>query len=148
MAQKIIVTHISPDFDGIPAIWLLKRYHPEFSDARVEFVPAGDNTLNREPVDSDADIVHVDVGGGRFDHHHSDKFTSGAQLVYEWLVDEGYIDKEDNAIARMVKVITELEIVIEDQPPEKLRPASRKSPTNPTSLQKITDEPYQPPENH
>jgi len=109
LAQKIIVTHISPDFDGIPAIWLLKRYHPEFSDARVEFVPAGDNTLNREPVDSDADIVHVDVGGGRFDHHHSDKFTSGAQLVYEWLVDEGYIDKEDNAIARMVKVITELD---------------------------------------
>ena len=109
MAQKIIVTHISPDFDGIPAIWLLKRYHPEFSDARVEFVPAGDNTLNREPVDSDQDVLHVDVGGGRIDHHDSDKFTSGAQLVYEWLVDEGYIDKEDRAIARMVKVITQLD---------------------------------------
>jgi len=109
LAQKIIVTHISPDFDGIPAIWLLKRYHPEFSSARVEFVPAGDNTLNRESVDSNPDVLHVDVGGGRFDHHHSDKFTSGAQLVYEWLVDEGYINKEDRAIARMVKVITQLD---------------------------------------
>jgi len=39
LAQKIIVTHVSPDFDGIGAIWLLKRFHPDFSNARVEFQP-------------------------------------------------------------------------------------------------------------
>lgn len=109
MAQKTIVTHISPDFDGIPAIWLLKRFHPEFKEARVEFVPAGSNTYNNQPVDSNPDVIHVDVGGGKFDHHDSDKFTCGAQLVYEWLVGEGYIEKENEAIGRMIKVITELD---------------------------------------
>lgn len=107
MSQKIIVTHISPDSDGISAIWLLKRFHPEFRDARIEFVPAGENTLNNEPVDSNHDVLHVDVGGGRFDHHGSDKFTSGAQLVREWLIKEGYVEKEDKALERLIKVVTE-----------------------------------------
>lgn len=109
LAQKIIVTHISPDFDGIPAIWLLKRFHPDFKNARVEFVPAGDNTYNNEPVDSNYDVVHVDVGGGRFDHHKTDEFTSAAKLVYEWLVREGYIDESDKALLRLVQVVTELD---------------------------------------
>lgn len=104
---KIIVTHSSPDFDGIPAIWLLKKFHPDFKNARVEFVPAG-TTYNNEPVDSNPDIVHVDTGMGRFDHHQSDDFTCGAQLVYEWLLKEGYI-KDDEALERMIKVITELD---------------------------------------
>lgn len=107
MAQKIIVTHLSPDFDGIPAIWLLKKFYPDFHDARVEFVPAGDNTYNNEPVDSNPDVIHVDCGGGKFDHHDSNDFTCGAKLVYEWLVKEGYVEKDDKALERMVQVITE-----------------------------------------
>lgn len=109
MSQKIIVTHISPDFDGIPAIWLLRKFHPEYKNARVELVPAGSNTYNNQPVDSDPDVLHVDVGGGKFDHHHSNDFTCGAQLVYEWLVKEGYIEAEDKALARIVQVITEID---------------------------------------
>lgn len=109
MAQKTIVTHISPDFDGIPAIWLLRRFHPQFKSARVELVPAGDNTLHNQPVDSDSDVLHVDVGGGKFDHHHTNDFTCGAQLVYEWLVKEGYIKKDDEAMRRIIQVVTELD---------------------------------------
>ena len=109
LAQKIIVTHISPDLDGIPAIWLLKKFHPDFSDARVEFVPAGNHTYNNQPVDSDPDVVHVDVGGGKFDHHHTNDFTCAAKLVYEWLVKEDYIDEKDVAMARLVQVLTELD---------------------------------------
>lgn len=109
MAQKTIVTHISPDFDGIPAIWLLKRFHPEFANARVEFIPAGEHTYNSQPVDSDSDIVHVDCGGGRFDHHHTNEFTCGAKLVYEWLIKEGYIKSDDEALKRLIQVITELD---------------------------------------
>ncbi len=109
MAQKIIVTHISPDFDGIPAIWLLKRFHPEFSDARVEFVPAGNNTYHNQPVDSDPDIVHVDVGGGRFDHHQTNDFTCAAKLVYEWLIKEDYVSGGDEALKRLIQVVTELD---------------------------------------
>ena len=109
LAQKIIVTHISPDFDGIGAIWLLKKFHPDFTNARAELVPAGNHTYNNQPVDSDADVVHVDVGGGRFDHHNTNDFTCAAKLVYEWLVAEGYIGKDDKAVERLVQVLTELD---------------------------------------
>ena len=106
--SKTIVTHSSPDFDGIPAIWLFKKFHPDFSDAKVEFVPAG-TTLNGEPVDSNPDIVHVDTGLGMFDHHQTNDFTCGVQLVYEYLVKGGYIAKEDEAMARLVRILTELD---------------------------------------
>ncbi len=109
MAQKIIVTHISPDFDGIPAIWLLKKFHPEYKSARVELVPAGNNTYNNQPVDSDPDVLHVDVGGGKFDHHNANNFTCGAKLVYEWLVKDGFVEKDDRALERIIQVITELD---------------------------------------
>ena len=107
--QKIIVTHISPDFDGIPAVWLLRKFHPDFKNARVELVPAGDNTYNNEFVDSNPDVLHVDVGGGRFDHHGTNDFTCGAKLVYEWLANEGYVKRDDEALKRIIQVITELD---------------------------------------
>lgn len=107
MSQRIIVTHTSPDFDGIPAIWLLRKFHPDYKNACVELVPAGDNTYNREPVDSNPNVLHVDVGGGKFDHHKTNEFTCGTKLVYEWLVDEGYIKGDDEALRRIVEVVTE-----------------------------------------
>ena len=105
---KTIVTHVSPDFDGIPAIWLLRKFHPDFADAKLAFVPAG-QTYNNQPPDSDPDIVHVDTGMGRFDHHQTRDFTCAAQLVYEWLIAEGYVSAGDEALARMIKIITELD---------------------------------------
>ncbi|MBI3341994.1 hypothetical protein HY024_02630 [Candidatus Curtissbacteria bacterium] len=106
--SKLIVTHSSPDFDGIPAIWLLRKFHPDFANARVGFTPAG-TTYNNMAVDSDENIVHVDTGMGRFDHHQSNDFTCGAQLVYEYLVKEGYVKEDDEALSRMVKIFTELD---------------------------------------
>lgn len=106
--SKLIVTHSSPDFDGIPAIWLLKKFDPDFKNARVAFTPAG-TTLNGQIVDSDADVVHVDTGMGRFDHHQSNDFTCGAQLVYEYLVKQGYVKEDDEALGRMVQIFTELD---------------------------------------
>lgn len=106
--SKLIVTHHSPDLDGIPAIWLLKKFHPDFKNARIAFVPAGE-TYNNEPVDSDSDIVHVDTGLGKFDHHQSDDFTCGTQLVREWLIKEGYVREDDDALRRLVRILTELD---------------------------------------
>lgn len=107
--KKTIVSHYSPDMDGIPAIWLLRKFHPDFIDAKIAFVPAGDNTLNNEPVDSNPNVFHVDCGGGRFDHHKTNDFTCGAKLVWEWLIKEGYVKKENEALERMIQVITELD---------------------------------------
>ena len=105
---KIIVTHYSPDFDGIPAIWLLRKFHPDFKNAKLAFVPAGE-AYNGQPPDSDPDILNVDTGMGKFDHHQNSDFTCGAQLVYEWLIDEGYIAKDDEALARLIQIVTELD---------------------------------------
>lgn len=106
---KTIVTHISPDFDGIPAIWLLKKFHPDFSDARLAFVPIGTKTYNNEPVDSNPDVTHVDTAMGKFDHHRTNEFTCGTKLVYEWLVAEGYVKEENKAVRKLVEIVTQID---------------------------------------
>ena len=71
-------------------------------------MPAG-SSYNNQPADSDPNIVHVDTGGGKFDHHSTADFTCAAMLVYEYLVKEGYISEEDKALPRMMRVIVELD---------------------------------------
>src|SRR5271155_2135332 len=39
--MKIIVTHMSPDWDAITSVWLLKKYLAGWQEAEVKFVPAG-----------------------------------------------------------------------------------------------------------
>ena len=68
MLPTIIVGHLAPDLDCLVAIWILmRRAHPA---AEVRFVPAG-TTLGGHPVDRDPAVIHVDTGGGRYDHHHT-----------------------------------------------------------------------------
>lgn len=101
--QKTIVTHYSPDFDGIPGIWLLKRFHPDFTDAKVAFAPAGE-TIDGKGADDNPDIVYVDTGHGRFDHHQTNDYTCGAKLVWEWIKQNRKI--EDEAIERIIELVT------------------------------------------
>jgi hypothetical protein len=100
--QKTIVTHYSPDFDGIPAIWILKKFHPDFEDAKVIFLPAG-QTLDDKPAGSDPDVVHIDTGGGPFDHHETNEYTCAAKLVWEWLKKDRGIT--DEVIERLMPTI-------------------------------------------
>ena len=39
--MKIIVTHSSPDWDAIGSVWVIKRLLPGWTDADVQFIPAG-----------------------------------------------------------------------------------------------------------
>lgn len=100
--SKIIVTHLSPDFDGIPAIWVLKKFHPDFADAEVKFAPAGE-TIDGEPAGSDPKVIHVDTGGGPFDHHQNNDYTCAADLVWKWIKKERKI--EDEAVDRLISLI-------------------------------------------
>jgi len=100
--QKTIVTHYSPDFDGIPAIWILKKFHPDFADAKIVFLPAGE-TLDDKPAGSDPDVIHVDTGGGPFDHHETKEYTCAAKLVWEWIKKERKIT--DDVIERLMPMI-------------------------------------------
>ncbi len=104
--MKRIVAHHSPDIDAIGAIWLIHRHLPHWKSASVELVSAG-RTLFDMPPDSDPDIIHVDTGLGRFDHHDTSDFTSATRLVFDFLVDEGHIkEQEHDALERIVDVIT------------------------------------------
>ena len=92
--SKIIATHLAPDLDGVTGIWLIKKYFPHWAEAEVKLVPAGTSLDNKNP-DSDPDIIHVDTGGGRFDHHDNDANTCAAALVFEYLKEHSHIPEKD-----------------------------------------------------
>lgn len=97
--MKIIVTHLSPDLDAIGSVWVIKKFLPGWSDAKVEFVPAG-NRLDRvknhpdfenEPIlkVGNDEIMHVDTGLGPLDHHQTSNMdTCGAKRSWEYTVSE------------------------------------------------------------
>jgi hypothetical protein len=85
-------------------------------DAELRFVPAG-QTLDSVPPDDNPHIVHVDTGGGRFDHHQRphNGTLSAAELVRRALA------PNDPALARMVDHVTRLDNATHrGAPPEQL----------------------------
>ena len=97
--MKIVVTHLSPDMDAIGSVWVIKKFLPGWSDAKVEFVPAG---LRLERVKNhpefvkesvlkvgDDEIMHVDTGHGPLDHHQTSSMeTCGAKRSWEFVLSE------------------------------------------------------------
>lgn len=109
MSSKTIVTHIFPDLDAIASVWLLRRFDQDFEEAELKFVPAG-SSLEGSSVDSDPDIVHVDTGGGRFDHHQENKRNCAAELVFNYLKSRKLVTlKHQRAIKRLVEVVIEVD---------------------------------------
>lgn len=88
--MKTIVTHASPDEDALAAVWLLRRFYPGWDEAAIAFVPAG-QTLDGKAPDDNPEIIHVDTGLGKFDHHQTDDDTCAARLVFEFLQAENHI---------------------------------------------------------
>lgn len=102
--MKTIVAHIGPDLDAIGAIWLVKTFFPGWEEAGLAFVPAG-KTLNDLPPDDNGEIIHVDTGFGKFDHHQSDADTCASRLIYEEIIKT----KPDAALDRMTLMINEID---------------------------------------
>ncbi|HWQ12848.1 MAG TPA: hypothetical protein VNL77_08610 [Roseiflexaceae bacterium] len=97
-----IVGHLAPDLDCLTAIWILVRFGGA-SGAELQFVPAG-ATLAGRPPDADPQVVHVDTGGGRFDHHRPGaQATCAADLVRR------AVAPRDAALARMVAQVCRLD---------------------------------------
>lgn len=119
--MKIIVTHISPDWDAVGSVWLIKRYLAGWEDAEVRFVPAGQRAeglqvfksssyqvikLSSHQVESqelknpiertgEDEVIHVDTGLGPLDHHHtSDQSISAMSLTWDFIQQE--IKREGN----------------------------------------------------
>ncbi|MEN9327397.1 MAG: hypothetical protein RI947_205 [Candidatus Parcubacteria bacterium] len=104
--MKTVVTHMSPDLDATTSVWLVRKYLPGWDSASVAFVPAGTTLDNKDP-DEDADIIHVDTGFGKFDHHQTNQYMSAARLVHDYLKESEYIFKKDeDAVERLVEFVT------------------------------------------
>lgn len=103
--MKIIVTHLSPDLDAITSCWLVKKFLPGWQNALIKFVPAG-STLDKKNPDENPDIIHVDTGMGRFDHHQTQENTCAAVLVYEYLRKKKLFKKNyQEALRRLVNQV-------------------------------------------
>jgi len=107
--MKLIISHLSPDFDSITATWLIKRYLPGWSKAILKFVPAG-KTYKNQPPDNNQNIIHVDTGLGRFDHHQTDSYTCATKLVFDFLKKEKLIKKKDlSALEKLVDLVNQID---------------------------------------
>ena len=107
--MKLIVTHFSPDIDALTACWLIKRFLKGWDEAEIKFIPAG-SALNNKPPDDNPEIIHVDTGLGKFDHHQTDSFISASQLVLDHLLKNKFISSKDHEpLIRLVKLVTEFD---------------------------------------
>lgn len=104
--MKTIVSHLSPDIDSITSIWLIKRFLPGWMDAELKFVPAG-STLDGQDADKNPEVIHVDTGLGKFDHHQNSDYICAASLVFDYLKKELHLkEKQKRAMDKMIREIT------------------------------------------
>jgi len=97
-----IIGHLTPDLDCLTAIWILVRFGGA-GHADLEFVPAG-RTWQDRPVDSDPHVIHVDTGGGRFDHHQRGaRNLCAAELVRRAMA------PQDAALERIVRRVAQID---------------------------------------
>lgn len=116
--MKIIVTHIHPDLDAITSVWLVARFFPSWEEASIEFVAAG-TTYNNQLPDADANIIHLDTGLGKFDHHQTDAYTSATKLVYEYLISNDLVPGADrDALERLITHVNDIDHFAEVNFPE------------------------------
>lgn len=106
-----IVTHRRPHLDEVCAIWLIKKYWPQFSEAEVEFVstgPTGGERWNDIAPDSNPFVIYVGVGQGQFDEHKGDRDDSAASLVWAETQARANLSKwEKQAVSRIVSYVKE-----------------------------------------
>ncbi len=107
--MKYIITHLSPDLDAIVGCWLIKKYYPGFKNASIYFVPAG-TTYKNQSVDTNKNIIHVDTGLGRFDHHQSDEYTCASEKIFKYLNQKKFIKKSNSqALKKFIKLVTAID---------------------------------------
>lgn len=120
--MKIIVTHASPDWDAITSVWLIKRFLPNWENAKIMYVPAGErikgsklqvpdnNEAHAIEQIGDDEVMHVDTGMGPLDHHQtSDLQVCGATRTWDFVKKqheggEKWFLKAD-AIERIVNIV-------------------------------------------
>jgi len=90
--MKTLVTHINPHLDDISAIWLFKKFHPDFKDAQSEFIGASRDAAKTE---ENEDKIFLGTGGGKFDEHKGDLEDCAASLVWKDVKATGLAPTDD-----------------------------------------------------
>lgn len=101
--MKTLVTHINPHLDDIFAVWLFKKYNPDFKDAKLEFISADKGNQGLEET---KDKIYIGVGRGRFDEHKEGLDSCAGSLVYEYLQVNRNIPQDEitkNALEKLVE---------------------------------------------
>lgn len=124
--MKIIVTHISPDWDAITSVWLVKRFLSGWQDATVQFVPAGERIGGYkapsldfqdaiEKIDGN-EVIHVDTGLGPLDHHQTpDTNVCGASRTFDYVklimkhAGTKFLSNHEEALSRIVAVVVAID---------------------------------------
>ncbi len=107
--MKIIVTHLSPDLDAITSVWLIKRFFKGWKEAIIKFVSAG-STFNNQPPDVEKNIIHVDTGLGRFDHHQSNENSCAAKKVFQFLKQKKLLKRTEMLpLERLVELVNDID---------------------------------------
>lgn len=96
--MKTLVTHINPHLDDIAAIWLFKKYHPDFKDSKVEFVSAS----HKEATD---EKTYVGTGGGKYDEHKEGLDTCAGTLVFEDLKLQNLLPQDEIEVGALKELI-------------------------------------------
>ncbi len=106
--MKILVTHINPHLDDIAAIWLFKKFNPDFKEAKLEFLKATSGTVTYEnkPVDENPEVVHFGIGKGKFDEHKGDVDECATSLVWIDVAGKVVDNIEKLALQRIVDWVT------------------------------------------
>lgn len=107
--MKKIITHVNPDLDAVCSVWLLKRFLLGWQEAEIDFVRADDKQIDKD----NNDLVYVDVGLGKFDHHQINKHISASKLCWDYLREIRSGEKlgllEEKAIKRLVDIVTQID---------------------------------------
>lgn len=106
---KTIVTHFNPDLDALTSIWLVKRFLSGWEKAEVSFVPAG-KTLEDKGPDENSEVIHVDTGGGKFDHHQDREREPACVQVYLELKRQNPIFGQDQTLERLIAVVVDTDV--------------------------------------
>ncbi|MBI2600378.1 hypothetical protein HYW42_00325 [Candidatus Daviesbacteria bacterium] len=100
--RKTLVTHINPHLDDITAIWLFKKFHPDFQDTDIEFISASREAALKE---ESAERIFVGTGGGKFDEHKGDLEDSATSLVWKYLKEQNLVPTEDSSVKALEELV-------------------------------------------
>ena len=75
----------------------------------MAFVAAG-KTLRNESPDDDPEVIHVDTGGGKFDHHQDQSRQPACVQVFEELERGDVKLEDDQALERLIAVVEDADI--------------------------------------